>query len=284
MSGLNKTRDAPRIAIINPEDATALLEHNTLNRPLRDQHVRRIAGQIINGKWKFNGDTIKISKDGDVLDGQHRLWAVIEAKKPIETIVVYGIEREAFATIDTMRAVRTGGDVLALNGAARYRNVMASALTWLLRWQRKCIPDHRDPQHKVENSDIEQAYTNNPGIVRAVERCAGLRGLCNPSLVSFLYYVIANRNPDLAERMVTTLENPAGIGINDPFFRLRSYFTGESSRSKRANATITIALMIKAANAAYANREIRSLAWRNQGDTPEDFPKLEIGGQNTRVR
>lgn len=282
MHGQSKVRDTPRIAVITPEDATALLEHNSLNRPLRDQHVRRIAKQILEGKWKFNGDTIKISKEGDVLDGQHRLWAIIESKKPIETIVVYGIERDAFATIDTMRAVRTGGDVLALNGAARYRNIMASALTWLIRWQNKCITDHRDPKHKVENSDIERAYTENPGIVRAVERCGSLRGLANPSLVSFFYYLLANRNPDLAERMVTTLENPAGIGINDPFFRLRTYFTGDQNR--RRDAVLTIAVMIKAANAAFAEKEVKALNWRSQGNTPEEFPKLDIGGQSARFR
>jgi hypothetical protein len=270
-----------KIVTITPEDATALLERNKLNRPLRDNHVRRIAKQISTGKWRFNGDTIKISTKDDILDGQHRLWAVIEAKKPIETILVHGIEAEAFATIDTIRAVRTGGDVLALNGAERYRNKLSAALTWLIRWQRKCIPNFRDPSNKVENSDIEQAYKANPGMFRAVERCARLQGLTNVSICAFFYYILFNRDPDLAERMVNTLENPAGVGVNDPFFRLRASFTAASARR---DGVSMIALMIKATNAAYADKDLRGLTWRNQGHNPEEFPKLEIVGQKTKLR
>ena len=50
--------------------------------------------------------------DGAILDGQHRLWAVIESKTPVETIIIRGIAREAFATIDTVRAPRSGGDII----------------------------------------------------------------------------------------------------------------------------------------------------------------------------
>src|SRR5216683_3522813 len=135
MSGATVTKlprksETPQIVTITPEMAMNLLEHNTLNRPLNDQHVQRISRQIIDGKWRFNGDTIKIADTNDVLDGQHRLWAVIEAKKPIETIIVYGIARDAFATIDTLRKPRSFADVVALNGTARHRNYVASALTW----------------------------------------------------------------------------------------------------------------------------------------------------------
>ena len=260
--------------MLTPEEATRLLEHNTLNRPLNDQHVKRIASQIIAGKWRFNGDTIKVSDDNAVLDGQHRLWAVVESKISIETILVKGIKRDAFATIDTLRKPRSGSDVLALNGATRYRAYMSAALQWLLRWQRGVLENYQAPINRVENSDIEMAFENNPGIIRAIERVHSLRGLANPSLVGFFYYVLANRSPELAERMVFTLENPAGVPINDPFFRLRMYFSGD--HLKRKNPVVSIALMVKAANAAYYNKEVKSLTWRNQGVSPEEFPKLEV--------
>lgn len=260
---------------MTPEMATGLLEHNRLNRPLSDVHVKRIAEQIVSGKWRFNGDTIKVALTGDVLDGQHRLWAVIEAKKSVETILVHGIEKEAFSTIDTLRKPRSGADVLALSGATRYRNITASALQWLQRWQRNAIEDYKAPKNRVENSDIESGYTENPAIVGAVERAMGLRGLANPSIMGFFYYVLTNRNPDLAERMMTTLENPAGVGMNDPFFRLRIYFTGDHHRRKEP--LMTIALAIKAANAAYRGQTVRALSWRNQGQAPEPFPALDVG-------
>jgi len=267
--------------LLTPEEAVRLLEHNTLNRPLNDQHVKRLASQIIDGKWRFNGDTIKFSANGEILDGQHRLWAVVEAKMPIETIIVKGVEKDAFATIDTLRKPRNGADILALNGATKHRAITSAALQWLLRWQRGTLEKYQAPINRIENSDIEMAYENNPGIERAVGRVMQLRGLANPSLVGFFYYILTNRSPELAERMVFTLENPAGVTINDPFFRLRMYFS--SDKIKRKEPVVTIALMIKAANAAYHNTEVKMLNWRNQGDRPEPFPKLEVSTSGTAI-
>lgn len=281
MKSPDSPREAPKIVTLTPEDAMALLESNASNRPLNDQHVRRIARQIVDGKWRFNGDTIKVSSTNDILDGQHRLWAIIEAKMSVVTIVVRGIEPDAFATIDTLRKPRSGSDVLALLGATSHRVVISTALQWLTRWQRKCLETYRAPSNRIENSDVEQAYRDNPGIMRAAESASRLRGLANPGIIAFFYFVLTNRNPDLAERMMHTLENPAGVGINDPFFRLRVYFTSDKARK---DPLTTIVFMIKAANAAHEGREIKTLSWRNQGSFAEPFPALNVGHTDVNHR
>lgn len=259
---------------VTPEMATKLLEANTLNRPLADGHVKRISSQISAGKWKFNGDTIKIADNEQVLDGQHRLWAVIDANRSIETIIVRGISPDAFSTIDTICRSRSFGDVIALAGHKRHRNVIGPALSWLLRWQdKRGIENYKSPDMKVENSDIEAAFANNPGIVRAAESAQKIRSICNASIMAFFYYVMSNRNPDLAERMMDTLEDPAGIGVTDPFFRLRVYLL---DHAKKKEPLVTIALLIKAANAANSGDKIKSLVWRNQGKAPEPFPVLKV--------
>lgn len=282
MSGTATVTKLPRkiakkieTATLTPERAMELLEFNKLNRPLRQQHVQRIASQIVEGKWKFNGDTIKVAESGDILDGQHRLWAIVEAKKPVDTILVYGIERDAFATIDTIRTTRSASDVVALNGATRHRALIGSALQWLIRWQRKCVMNYKAPEHRVENSDVEVAFANNPMMVKAIERANGLRGIGNPAIIGFFFYVLTNRNPELAERMMTTLENPAGVALSDPYFRLRAYFTND--HHKRKEPIVTIALMIKAANAAHRGAKLGALNWKNQGTRCEEFPTLEVG-------
>ena len=180
---------------ITPRAAYELLDSNTLNRPLLQTHVNRIAAQISAGKWCFNGDTIKISVDGDVLDGQHRLWAVITAEKPIDTIVIEGIKREAFATIDTLRKPRSGADILALCGLTMYRKETAAALSWLLRWQRGAMPYYRRPEHRVENSDIEEAYEIHGGMVGAVERVSTAKRLCSPSILCISLLRICESRP-----------------------------------------------------------------------------------------
>lgn len=260
--------------IITPKMATEMLERNTINRVLTTPHVVRIAKQIVEGKWQYNGDTIKITIKGDILDGQHRLWAVIEANQSIDTLVVFDIEETAMTTVDTVRRPRSGADILTWAGATRYRSIGASALQWLLRWQGGELVNYRAPQNRVENSDIDTAYKNNPQIERAVERAAKLRGLANPAIMAFFYYILANRDEELAERMMATLEDPSAISVNDPFFRLRSYFTSDHHKAK--DPLVTIAVAIKAANAAKANQKIQVLIWRNQGPRAEEFPKLKV--------
>jgi hypothetical protein len=79
--------------------------------------------------------------------------------------------------------------------------------------------------------------------------------------------------------MMYTLETPSGVGMNDPFFRLRAYFLNEKSRR---DPLVSIALMVKAANAAYEGREVKTLNWRNQGSFAEPFPTLSIGNYNAK--
>jgi hypothetical protein len=278
-------REAPKPSseeriTLTPEMAVALLEHNGNNRPISDQHVHRIANQIKTGKWKFNGDTIKVAVTNDILDGQHRLWSVIEAQIPVETIIVYGIEQDAFSTIDTIRRMRSGADVLALNGATRYRNIISSALQWLLRWQAgpktewKSFTQFKAPQYRVENSDIEAAWNAHPNMAAAVERSMRFRSLTNASVLGFFYYVLSNRNYELAERMMATLDNPGPVAVDDPFYKLREYFLAD--HFKRKEPIYTIALAIKAANAAHAGRPIQILKWNSQGTNAEKFPELNV--------
>lgn len=267
------TRKALDRILLTPEMATQLLEHNQLNRPLRDRHVMRIAGQIKGGKWRFNGDTIKIAKGGDILDGQHRLWAVIESKTAVDTLIVKDIDREAFATIDTIRSHRNASDTLALNGATRHRPISAAAIQWLIRWQRGILPEYRAPQNRIENSDVEAFYQENKGVERAVERAMTVRRIGNPSIIAFLYYITANRDLELAERMIAVFNNPS-VSVSDPFFVYRSYFT--TGHHQHKDSLMSIALGIKALNASKQGLKVKALNWRSQGKNAEEFPKLKV--------
>lgn len=258
---------------LTPEMATELLQRNQLNRPISDLHVKRITKQIANGKWRFNGDTIKISKDGQVLDGQHRLWACIEANKPILTLIIRDIERDAFTTIDTIKKPRSGADTIALLGSSRHRNTISTALVWLIRWQRNCLEMYRSPEHRIENSDIEAAFENNKTILAAIEHTMKLRQVGNPALLGFIYFVAANRNKELADQFIEALWDPTATPVSHPFYQFRAHLM---TRSRKKDPVETIALGFKALNAAAAGKKLSGLKWNNQGNKAEPFPKLLI--------
>lgn len=260
---------------LTPEKCLQLLESKFNNRPLNDLHVKRLAQQIKDGLWIFNGDTIKVSDEGEVLDGQHRLWACIEAKAPIETVVVHGVRREAFATIDTLRRARTPADMVALLGATRYRTILGTALSWLIRWEQGTLPEYRSPHNRVENSDVEAAFKKHPNMAAAVVKCMPLRRLCNPAVLACIYYNAANRNDVIAEMFVASIENPASLNVTHPFYQFRVHL-GAYTGARTRDPVRTFALAIKSLNAVAANKPVRVLKWKDQGANAEPFPQLKI--------
>lgn len=86
---------------ITPKLATKILTSNSENnRNLRDAHVAALARDMTSGKWRENGETIIISNSGQLLDGQHRLSAIIKSKTSQKIVVVTGVPDSYITTID----------------------------------------------------------------------------------------------------------------------------------------------------------------------------------------
>lgn len=88
---------------ITPEMANEILTNSKSefkNRKVRQATVEMYANDMKNGNWKDNGETIKITSDGVLIDGQHRLHAICMCGIPQEMIVVEGISPEVIDTID----------------------------------------------------------------------------------------------------------------------------------------------------------------------------------------
>ena len=279
MSGIvTAMRKAPvnqtEVVMLTPQEAQKMLEMNKHNRPLLQSHVNRIAGQIREGKWKFNGDTIKISENEDILDGQHRLWAIFESGIAVPTVVVRGIKADAFATIDTIRRIRSGADVMALSDASpKSRAYTAAALKWLVQYQ-KSKGDLRmrgKAEYRPENSDILAAFEAHDHMPDAVEKVKHLRSLCAPSILAFAYYIAASRDAETADKMIEVLDSPGKTPMSHPFMILRDQFA-----KNKYTPNERVALMFKALNAVKSNKRVSVLRWVGQGKHAEEFPKLDI--------
>ena len=77
---------------ITPDMAIEMLSRNSANRKLRDDRVKLYAKQMKEGKWHLTGQSITFAEDGQLLDGQHRLWAVIESNCTVPFVVVTDAE------------------------------------------------------------------------------------------------------------------------------------------------------------------------------------------------
>lgn len=101
---------------ITPGMARAWLkERNQRNRSLRPAYAKQMARDMASGAWTFNGETFKFDRAGNLIDGQHRLAALVESGTTQRALVVVGLSPEAMETIDT-GAKRTVSDVITMGG------------------------------------------------------------------------------------------------------------------------------------------------------------------------
>ena len=102
--------------VVTPAMAENWLAHaNTNNRRISDAHVRRLARDMTNGDWVLTHEGVAFDPSGVLLDGQHRLRAIVYSQTPIELNVWRNVTREALMAIDSGRT-RSVGDILHLSG------------------------------------------------------------------------------------------------------------------------------------------------------------------------
>jgi len=98
---------------ITPFDAAKYLEANRSNRPISRSIVDSYVGAMLAGEWLVNGESIKFDWNGELVDGQHRLAAIVKAKTAQWFFVVRELDPEVFKTLDTGRK-RSASDVFAI--------------------------------------------------------------------------------------------------------------------------------------------------------------------------
>jgi|SRR5690349_2424341 len=86
--------------LVTPDLAAAYLKKNLKNRRLRPSSVDKLAQSIKEGQWALTHQGIAIAEDGTLLDGQHRLMAIVKAGQAVKVNVTTDVPLEAQRYID----------------------------------------------------------------------------------------------------------------------------------------------------------------------------------------
>lgn len=120
---------------ITPAIAGQMLTNNmTNNRSLRRGIIAQYARDMAAGAWRLTGDPIRFTEAGGLIDGQHRLHAVIEADVNVTMTVARGIPAAAVVAIDA-GARRHLADYLSFDGIEDPR-LVAAAVAETSAWER----------------------------------------------------------------------------------------------------------------------------------------------------
>lgn len=147
--------------VITPEIAAEYLKRNTFNRPLIKRAVQIYADTIRKGQWLLTSQGISFNNNGELIDGQHRLTAIIEAGIPVEMLVFRGVSNAAFQVLDTGKN-RNAGHILAMAGVKSAQG-MSSVLRWTYNFDKHLsLFDGGKTYKTLTNKDILQRYLANP--------------------------------------------------------------------------------------------------------------------------
>jgi hypothetical protein len=239
--------------VVTPEMAEFMLMGNTSNRRVRTRHINRLSSALKDGRWRFNGESIKIASDGTLVDGQHRLIACMNAGVPFETIIVRGVDPEAFVTID-IGTKRLAADAMK---EITNPNTVAAAVRWMV-----AINSKKSITNTLLDIDqIVECFEENPGLEQSGRKLTNFR-LCAPALATALHYLFSLKDAGEADRFFTDLKDGEGLSYGDPALTLRNKLIEArvSSSKKRTTTTEEVcAQIIRAWNARRSGRPITSL-------------------------
>lgn len=272
--------------IITPTLAAQYLERNKHNRPLKNRSIQEYTQSMKAGMWRSNGEAIKFDTDGNLLDGQNRLWAVIESGIPVTMLVARGIESGAQETMDT-GAKRSLPDILKLRGESNWVSLSAvirALYYWDNRSERGRTVLGSSGQAPVSNSALLNYFDDkDPEFIRQLTKeCDRLRGYrrCHiPASVSApLIREMMLIDPDdylcFTEHIRTGTPAFHELGEDDPILRLLTNMDIRQSQKHYYNPTETGALFVKAWNAFRDGVPVKVLRWRRGGASPELFPAI----------
>jgi hypothetical protein len=271
---MSNTQHATKIVTITPQKAAAALKRQELlraqdptvrQRYVREELVKKYARDMAAGKWDCNGETIILGPGGQVLDGQHRLLACVEADKPFRTHLVENVSPEAFHTIDT-GAGRSMGDQLTIAGKVG-GNHLATALTVVWRWERA---NRRGFEWSARPTRLElfETLAKHPDLEKFTSRSYRASLLMSCGLAGALWYVFAQQDATLAEVFFEALMTGVNLKEDDPVFLLRERLL----RDRRDVA----ARRIKIRGSASATTELVYRAW-DSTRRGEKLKKLQLG-------
>lgn len=246
----------PRLVTMTPEWASQLLRRNSKNRSIREYHVEAIASDIINGRWQLNPQTISVGSDGTLLDGQHRLMAIVRSQRPVKLLLIEDCPPECFATIDTGRS-RTPGDVLKIEGAAN-GNHLAATIKLVILYENvpHLVWGGQETDRLAPKTVIVNRYSQDPGawndvIKRAQSVRRQVKLVNQTSIATFLYLYqsggsACHTDLELSREYVELFASGQMLEPTNPVLLIRNLCISGSLSGDHRKAQTQLACHIKA--------------------------------------
>lgn len=205
------------LEFITPEEAQQYLDRNTNNyRTPRFRHVNAIAADIKAGSFMFTNASIAFDVDGVLVDGQHRLQAVVKAGKGIYTLVVRGMPKGSSENpaVDT-GARRSVATHLGHKGFAKTATLASCAR--MLHGLHSGSLTHSS----ISDVAIAKIVENHPSIQEAVLLSMPMQRLCFPKIAATWTWLHMHVDVERVKECIDVVAGQRDVSQFHPFVKLR---------------------------------------------------------------
>jgi hypothetical protein len=208
-----------------------------------------------------------------LLDGQHRLLAIVESGVTIESMVVMGIEESVFPTLDTGRT-RSYSDVLSIYGEKNCKN-LASTLRKLWYYRKQGGNPHPG-KLKPSVEQLTEFLNEENGVRDSLEIAQSWYSkmrprLMSPAVIACYHHLFSEKDASLADSFFDRLTSGLNLDQTSPIYRLREKLLMNLTSLKKFPPLHLEAMLIKAWNAERKGRKIKIIKWNPAN---ESFPAI----------
>lgn len=244
---------------VTPGMAKQWLATNHDNRNTSQGWVSKMARDMASGDFPFTGESIKFDENGDLIDGQHRLQALIQSGvRKVEMLIVEGIPRQHQRFMDKNRT-RKVADSLSMELKVPSAPMAVATARIVLMWE---IEEIKSGTLKPSDAEIydwvgDNQELLNPSVRYGMKLRNDIGAL--PSPTAAVYFLTMRLDSDDANQFWSGVEQGVGLHEGDPELTLRNAIIRLAARGGEKQFKPFLAMLAQAWNAKREGRKIKRL-------------------------
>jgi hypothetical protein len=259
---------------VDPEKAKQWLEVNKVNRRYRDPLANRYARDMAEGRWVFTGHTIKFNINGELIDGQHTLRAVIKSGVTIRQNVTRGLPLGAASCID-LGASRTLSDQLTILGYSN-PSILSPGARLAFLWAHKRLSLRVET---VSGPEVQEFLRENPELADAAQFASTVRCVILPGVVcaATWRFIHLGHYQSLVHEFFRDLATMRTDGNGDPKLALLRRLTRAREFRERLKTPQFLYGVVRAFNDCYLEKELHRMQLPS-GRAAGNIPSIILPG------
>ncbi len=255
------TKPTVQIMSVTPKMASQWLDTNTHNRNIRQRLVESYARDMVAGDWQLTGESIKFSADGLLLDGQHRLLAVVMADVKVDMLIVRGVSATSQEVMDS-GAKRQASDALHLRGLSSPALLAAISRIGLsidtygyagvtAKGKRVQFTTTEIGNYIAEHPEIEGFASPAWKVAKNMD--------CPPSVIGYAMWRLFQVDADEANDFFEKASTSVGLDKDDPILAMIRRFAAARRNRENLRQAAALSIVFRTWNARRAGKTLTSI-------------------------